>query len=242
MKDCFTDPSVKNDFNKAGLCSFTDFWQLDLPLLDDINKSKAGWSSVTKIEITTETNSHSTNYYLKRQQNYFFKTLLHPLRGVLSLEKEYHAANLLKQHHIACITPIYFAKRKIGKDWQAILITKDISPLKEIDDYLINKIFSEQVLIDMAHFIANLHDKHLRHGALYSKHIYYHPDKGFALIDLENIRHFLLRKPALKREFSRLLKNPEVFSNEVANIFCKAYFDGEIPDYIQKIIDNRTVK
>ncbi len=239
MTEFFADTSTKAVFNSANLHTFDDFWQLDVPLVDEPNRSKTGWSSVARIELTNEDNK-PVNYYLKRQQNYFFKTPLHPLRGLLSLEKECLAANKLLQLGIACIEPAYFAKRKIKGDWQAILITKDISPLKEIDHYIKKADFSNDELIKMAQFVAKLHSHNLRHGALYSKHIFYHPDKGFAFIDLENVRPFLLRKNALKREFARLFKNSELFPKNRCEQFCDAYFAGKTPSYIKEIINKKS--
>lgn len=237
MNEYFADNLIKSNFANANLHGFEDFWQLDLALVDDINESASGWSSVARFDIGED--NYRKCYYLKRQQNYFFKTPLHPLRGVLSLEKEYHAAQQLSALGISCITPVYFAKRKVGNDWQAILITRDIAPLKAIDYYIENKQLSEHELVEMADFIANLHAKHLRHGALYSKHIYYHPEQGFALIDLENVKRFVFRKAALKREFSRLFKNSGVFSKTLAKQFSHYYFGNKVPDYIQTIIDNK---
>ncbi len=235
--DYFASAQVKSLFKGAGLQTFADFWAADCPLVDEPNYQQGNnaWSSVGRL--TIDNNGQSQCFYIKRQQDYFFKSARHPLRGQLSFEKEFQACQTLQQHHIACITPVYFAKRQINGHWQAILITADLAPLKEVDYYIQNNQFSTQEVKAMAAFIKTLHDAGLRHGALYSKHIYYHPEHGFALIDLENVKRFVLKEKALKREFSRLLKPTGAITGELAGQFCEAYFNGHTrPTYIEKLL------
>ncbi len=235
--DHFASAQVKSLFASADLQTFADFWAVDCPLVDKPNyqQGKDAWSSVGRFSIDSD--GEVLCFYIKRQQDYFFRTLRHPLCGQLSFEREFQACQTLQKHHIACITPVYFAKRQINGHWQAILITADLAPLKEVDYYIQSNQFSTEEIRAMATFIKTLHDAKLRHGALYSKHIYYHPEHGFALIDLENVKRFVLKEKALKREFSRLLKPTGTIKGNVAKLFCQAYFQSRTtPSYIKNLL------
>ena len=62
---------------------FEALWSCQMTLVDDINHRQQGWSQVGKVGLLSDDGSTAAvPAYLKRQQNYRTRTLLHPIKGI----------------------------------------------------------------------------------------------------------------------------------------------------------------
>ncbi|THK41039.1 inaA protein [Methylophaga sp. SB9B] len=182
---------------------FDQLWALPHNWFDKPNKARGGWSGVT------QNSMHSLqgdiNVFIKRQQNYVSRTLLHPFSGVPTFEKELNNILLLKTIDIPTLEPIFFGKQAD----KAILVTKALdgySSLDNIDPDSLSAPEKRSLLAKLARLTRKMHKLHYMHNCFYPKHIFVKlRDNGewsIRLIDLEKLRWRFSAYFAMKRDLS----------------------------------------
>lgn len=198
-----------------GFDSFESLWDVELDWFEEPNHRRNGWSGVSR-HVLKKPEGGSVAVFIKRQQNHDFKSLLHPLRGLPTIYREYRNIRRLRKYGILCAEPVFYGHRDIGGQWQAILITRSLTGYRPLEECL-NSIGQDDVraraalLASVARTLSQMHGRHLRHGSLYAKHILVRvrfPDNSgnravcefdAAVIDLEKMRvHFPLLRLALR--------------------------------------------
>ena len=127
-------PSWREHLKKAKLDDFDAFWQLEKEFLEEPNRGRGrnGWSAVSLIHIDT-TDGSRRRVIVKRQQNHFSRSWLHPLRGIPTFEKEFRSILRYRQLGILTLKPVLFARRRCAAGVQAILVTEYLEGYTDLD-------------------------------------------------------------------------------------------------------------
>ena len=198
-----------------GLDGFDTLWHLDLEQVDKPNKGHGGWSTVSRLVLCHPDGKKKT-YYLKRQENYKFHSLVFPLMKVASFDREIRRFFQLAKKGIPVSTPVYYEKRRAGGDTRAILMIENLDGYRDLNHCLRDlkneerTFFKKKRLIKaVATVIRRLHKTGYQHGMLFGKHIFIKGNSDFStidvrLIDLEFVRWHPNR---VIKDLSRLYKN-----------------------------------
>jgi hypothetical protein len=186
------------------LNDFEKLWNVNAELVEPLNKRRGGWSGVFRINVTLPTGEQRT-LFLKRQQNHVYKPLAHFIRGAPTFRREMKNMKRFMKKSIAIAEPIYYVENGKPGDMRAILITASISPeYRPLDVWLEEWQKSSfppikeqrEIARKIAYAIRRMHDHHIRHGALFAKHVFlkYTPGGTVAVrfIDLEKARYWFL--------------------------------------------------
>ena len=95
MKECWND-QWQEIFSANKLDSFDAIWNLDTEWFEEPNQRRGGWSGVIKVDLDTPEGKSCV--FIKRQENHISKTLLHPIRGILTFEREFE--NILQKFNL----------------------------------------------------------------------------------------------------------------------------------------------
>ena len=173
------DPDWKKPFAEAGFTDFDSLWNTDATLVEagnywGNNKNKS-WSEVSQLQLP-----NSQKIYLKRQQNHRPGNAIKWFLGYLTFELEWKNAQTLESLNIPCLHFIYFASRKQGRDKQCILVSKSLDgmiSLHELNSYYKTHGYPPRkvrysILSAILKSVRQLHDAHLIHNALKTKHLF----------------------------------------------------------------------
>jgi len=158
-----------------GLGSFESLWDLRLDWFEEPNHRRNGWSGVSR-HVLNRPEGGSVAVFIKRQENHNSRSLLHPLRGLPTIYREYRNLCTLKRYGISCPDLVFYGHRNTGGRWQAILITRSLTGYRPLEDCL-NSIEQgdiearKSLLASVARTLSEMHACHLRHGSLHAKHI-----------------------------------------------------------------------
>lgn len=179
---------------KFGEIDFETLWEMPLAPLDKPNQKHSGFSQVFLWK------SEAGNLIVKRQSDYFSRSLLHPLRGIPTLQREFQNLLLLERKGIAVPRPLYFGCRRKDGHTQAVLITEfanEFIPLSTLlSQWTLKKptcSCRKEMIAAVASAIRKLHQLRFCHRHLVPKHILLKPDCKpirVILIDLEAAERF----------------------------------------------------
>lgn len=165
-------------FNR--LDTFDALWQLETQNVENPNKRRGGRSFVARVMLD-EPDGGTVPVFLKRQENDMARILLPPFT-IPSYERELRNILGFKKMDIPVVEPLFFEKRKNGKDIRAVLITRALDEYRSFEGLLnetendraapeIDRIFST-----VAGHVRYIHQRGYEHGALFGKHIYVKTD------------------------------------------------------------------
>lgn len=179
---------------KPGNAAFEQLWDMPLTPLDQPNRKESGFSQVFLWK------AERGNLIVKRQSDYFSRTLLHPLRGIPTLQREFENLLLLERKGIAVPRPLYFGCRRKDGHTQAVLITEYANDFISLNTLLSQWAlktpscsFRKEIIAAAASAIRKLHQVRFCHRHLVPKHILLKPDSApirVILIDLEAAEPF----------------------------------------------------
>ena len=219
-----------NDF-----VDFDDLWGLDVPWHEPPNSAGNGWSGVCRIELKLPAGGQ-TGVYVKRQQNYRSRSMLHPLTGETTLAREYRNLQLFQACGIKTQQPVFFSQRRINGNTQAILLTEALDGYASLDVLLErwakegSSHSAERVLMleALAEAVGHMHRQFIRHNCLYSKHILIKSVNMARLdirfIDLEKAKRSPFRLMAVIRDLDQLKRNSRALTGDDWRFFCEHYF------------------
>jgi tRNA A-37 threonylcarbamoyl transferase component Bud32 len=216
---------------------FNELWTLKLPWFEPPNSRRGGWSGVA--QHTLRTNEGMTNVFIKRQDNHFTRTVEHPFKGMATFHKEYKNILRMQRYDLPTLDVVYFGQQ----DKKAILITKALDgyiSLDEIDETTISQQEKYHLLETLALNIRKMHTHHLRHSALYPKHLFIkQTEQGWDIrfIDLENLRSTLTIKQAMMRDLATLDRHAKtLWTVRDRLVFLHAYFGvNKLPKHAKKL-------
>jgi hypothetical protein len=195
-KGDFKAPAWIGALEREGL-DFDSLWKIDLEPIDEPNtgRGRAGWSSVSRFSLKTG-EGEERPLILKRQVNHFGRTMLHPLRGVPTFEREFASILRYKRSGIPAIEPVYFGRRRNAEGVRAILVTEFLEGFTPLDEMIRTwqgqgtpgRQEKDRLLRAIAAVVRKLHDQGFQHNCLYPRHLLVGEEEGRVLvrvIDLE---------------------------------------------------------
>jgi len=210
-------------FAENKLSTFDDIWNLDTEWFEEPNQRRGGWSGVIKVEL--DTNEGKTGVFIKRQENHISKTWLHPIKGILTFEREFKNILQMQNRDLPVMETVFFAQRSIDNKRQAILITKELTGYLPLDseqflssgDLIKNAPHKKQLLIAVADAVRSIHKYHFEHNCLYLKHIFVKPvgdSWDVKIIDLEKLKWRIFKRKAVFRDLYTLYRHARGWSSK----------------------------
>ncbi len=204
-----------------GLDSFDALWDLDVEWFEEPNIRRGGWSGVARIQLKSP-EGKEIGIFLKRQENHMCKSLLHPIRGVLTFAREFDNIKHFQQLNVPALEPVFFGKRHIDGDYRGILLTRELEGFGSMDtekfrpgrEGILASIKARRALFErLAEMLRRLHTGKRQHSCLYFKHIFIKPLSqdtfDVRLIDLEKARWQPLKSRAVFRDLYSLSRHAE---------------------------------
>jgi len=210
------------------LNGFDDWWALEADWFEEPNIRRGGWSGVSRISLT-DPNGGERVLFLKRQEDHVLRTLLHPLRGILTFVREMKNILALQAAGVPALTPVYFAQRNVDGKQRAVLVTAALDgfvPMDEIDRSGLSRKSRQQLVQTVANVVSRLHAHKLVHNCLYPKHLFVRGgDDGFDvhLIDLEKARPTWCRDRAMFRDLDTLNRYSTGWTRSDRRRFLQSY-------------------
>ena len=180
------------------LDAFEKVWSYKADWFEEPNERRGGWSGVGRITLKAEDGSE-TGAYLKRQDNHCRTSLLHPVKGVPTFQREFEMMHYLEQHGVPAPEVMLFGRNPAG-DLKTTLLTRELAgyvPLEELTE----KLFAEgrpalatqrAVVGAVAALAKRLHAVKIQHRSFYPKHLFVNMADAnaptVAVIDLEKSR------------------------------------------------------
>jgi lipopolysaccharide kinase (Kdo/WaaP) family protein len=232
MKEYWND-QWQEIFSANKLDSFDAIWNLDTEWFEEPNQRRGGWSGVIKVDLDLPEGKISV--FIKRQENHITKTLFHPLRGIPTFEREFKNILRMQKHNLPIMELVFFAKRVINGNLQAILITKALSDYIPLEserflssgDLIKNTAHKENLLSAVADTLRQIHHHHFQHNCLYLKHIFVKPVNDdswdIKIIDLEKLKWRLFKPHAVFRDLYTLYRHAKGWSTKDHVKLFKAY-------------------
>jgi tRNA A-37 threonylcarbamoyl transferase component Bud32 len=218
-----------------GLDDFDVLWNMALSPVDRLNRRGIGWSSVSRLELKDD-EGRPVAVFLKRQENYKFRSLIFPVFKIASFEREMRNLTRFREKDIPAAEPVYFAKRRVKGDLRAILIVASLDGYMDLNQCLelIQKDQTgfrkkDRLIKALADVLRRMHQKGFLHGAMFGKHVFVKGNDDFSVIDVRLIDlEFVRRHPdrALK-DLSRLYMRTVDRNTHDCIRFLKYYMQQE---------------
>ena len=243
----YISPDVKNLLEANQLHDFEHFWNYSGDWFESPNQGRGGWSGVNRL-LLRSTQGKQLGLFLKRQQNYIRRTLLHPFSGVSTFSCEFRTLRHLSGNGVGVPRLVFFSETRSAEGVRAILVTEELRGYRALDDV------AREVLLDPARSrtqkialiksaaltVRKLHDAGIQHRALHPKHLMVNMDDPDApksvLIDFEKARpKFFAIRRAL-RDLSTLNRDLPFISNKTRLCFFKHYLGVSTLSFGQKML------
>jgi tRNA A-37 threonylcarbamoyl transferase component Bud32 len=233
---------------RHGLDGFNALWNVRLAAVDEPNTEHGGWSTVFRLEL------EGRGYFVKRQSNYFTRSLVHPL-GEPTVAREFRTILRYRELDIPSVQAVFFAERRVGGECRAILVTRALDGWTSLEHLLaewpVRALEQQREIISAcSRLIGKLHASGLRHGCLYPKHIFLQERHGAwaaCLIDLEKTRRLLFNWRDQVRDLETFLRKVWIWENDGLHSFLSQYLQasrspGSLPLWLQRLEKRRAYK
>ncbi|MFA5577817.1 MAG: lipopolysaccharide kinase InaA family protein [Tissierellaceae bacterium] len=193
------------------LADFNSIWDLKTEWFEEPNIRRGGWSGVVKY--TLQNSEGPVEVFIKRQEKHISRTFRHPIHGIPTFKREYASIKRLQRCGVPTLEPIYFAHTGKNAGHKAVLITLSLSEhisLDKIDPTALAPAAKKSLLATIATVVRTMHKHHLKHNCLYPKHIFVKQTPSswdVRIIDLEKMKRTLLRRRAVRRDLSTLVRH-----------------------------------
>lgn len=192
------------------LDSFDAIWALDIGWFEEPNQRRGGWSGVSQAELVLADGGRS-GVFIKRQQNHRKRTLAHPFSGVLTFRREFHNLGWLQTCGVPTLEVLYFAERETGGKRQAILVTRELSGYRSLEQCLQDwqqagwpdRVAWHRFVRHLAGVVRLMHQQRIQHNCLFPKHVFLaniSTEPDIRLIDLEKAKHVFCPQQAMMRD------------------------------------------
>lgn len=203
---CIVSESDRRLLTYNGLDDFESLWNADVNWFEEPNRRRNGWSGVSR-HILKQPEGGTLAVFIKRQENHNFRTLLHPVRGLPTVYREYRNICRMKKCGVPCPDVVFYGHRNTGRQWQAILVTRSLEGYQPLEESLAaieqdNLDARRALLACVAQMLSRMHSHYLRHSCLHAKHIFVRAENtgssngtgtrrfDAAVIDLEKMRTY----------------------------------------------------
>lgn len=165
-------------------------------------------------------------YFVKRQENQFRYTLRYPF-GRLTFEDEVDAIRLTQRLQLPTVEIACSGVVRAAGNRRGILVTSAIqsSTLAEIIAGKPDWAGLLPVLENCGKRLYRIHEKKIRHGALYPNHIFLDIETGAVqMIDFEGTRLCSSSSKAIKADMPQLLRRLGDLPAEARDVLLKPYY------------------
>lgn len=234
--------------SRHGLDSFEALWELQLVAVDAPNEGRGGWSSVFRLQLD------ESAYYLKRQSNYFIRSLTRPL-GEPTLTREFRNIRHYQSKGIPALQAAFHGERVVAGERRAILLTHALDGWTDLEALLarwqqLAVAERRDILNACGHLAAQMHGAGLKHGCFYPKHIFLRTaEDGYeaCLIDLEKTRPMLFDRAGRLRDMEALMRRAAPWSDEERRMLLARYLglkgdDSQLDAWLDRLRARRQKK
>lgn len=238
------------------LSDFDRLWEYDGEWFEDPNHDRNGWSGVNHV-VLQSADGTELGLFLKRQQNYVRRTLMHPFSGESTFACEFRALRYLMKRGVPVPRPVFFGEQPSDEGRKAILITEELLGYQPLDaalaelvsEHRFTRRLRRQIIKCVAVAVRKLHLARIQHRALYPKHVFLNleADKPQAVfIDLEKARIKWLPIMRTLQDLATLNRDVEIISNTERLYFLQSYYGVERlkrwQKWVCKLLVRRTAK
>ncbi|MDR2309171.1 MAG: lipopolysaccharide kinase InaA family protein [Paucimonas sp.] len=233
---------------RHGLGDFESLWALQLDAVDEPNIGRGGWSRVFRLEL------EGKGYYLKRQSNYFTRTLHRPF-GEPTFAREFRNISRYEKLGIPALQAVFYGARKHAGEHRAILMTRALDEWTDLDQLLarwaqLPQAQRDGILQACGELARTLHAAGQVHGCFYPKHIFLRERRDgwqAQLIDLEKTRPLLLGMRDRLKDLEPLLRRAGAWSEADVRQLLGAYLaqpvdSGLTTTWLQRLTQRRRHK
>ena len=211
---------------RHGLATFDALWNLQLDAVDEPNTGRGGWSSVYRLDL------EGRGFYLKRQSNYFTRSLARPL-GEPTFAREFRNISRYRKQGIPALQAVFYGQRQVNGETHAMLMTRALDGWADLEAVLQQwpMLAPEErraVLVACGELGRILHSAGQVHGCFYPKHIFLRATaSGYQaqLIDLEKTRPLLFGKRDRTRDLEPLLRRALPWDEADVRVLLGAYLE-----------------
>ncbi len=221
------------------LTNFSTIWDLDIPWFEEPNRRSGGFSGVVRGEFKDK-QGQSVTLFIKRQQDFNNKTLLHPFSGTPTFRREFMNLQRLKEAGMQTIEAIYYGEQADAEHHRAILITKELTGYIDAEQFFAeetDETLRQNVLRESAYAIRRINNANYRNGSFYMKHIFIDTTNRekpeICLIDLEKLRWQPFHKKVMFTDISRFIAKSPSMKSEDLDDFVDYYLSGPGEDFRQ---------
>lgn len=233
MNGCYVSDKWQEILSFNGLDSYEKLWALEADWFEEPNYKRAGWSGVSRIELDLPLGG-KIGAFLKRQEDYFTRSLRHPIKGRLTIEKECEVIRTFQQNEIPSLELMFFDSWKDKGHKRAVILTVELAgyiPLTS-DEYQTGGLYfrtksQKQVLFKkLADLMHVMHKNNFEHGCFYPNHVFAaRLPKGeidLRVIDLEKVKK-TGRKHAQVQDFFTFIRRAVGWSDDDKKELFKSY-------------------
>ena len=234
IKTVYLSPQWQELLSANDLTTFDQWWALQLKSVDEGNEGRGqnGWSRVAIHTLSTP-DGDKRRVIVKRQSNYRSRTMMHPVTGIATFEKEYAFIRRYAAMGIPATQAIYCATRRINGELQAILITEFLDGYSSLADILQkmergwqpDRQQRDTTIHQVATLIKTLHGNGMEHRCLFPKHIFIplNSDGNACLIDLEKTRWKPWDSQRLVRDLAAFARRTTIMEKRDIVLFYRTY-------------------
>ena len=214
MKD-YINEAWRSILVHNGLADFEALWSLEASWFEAPNERRGGWSGVSRCELQRPEGGTAA-LFLKRQKNHRARSLLHPVSGIATFQREFERVMTCRAHDIATLEPVFFGVRGTGKDQRAILATVALDGFVSLDELVRGwqlqgvppRAERLPYLHAVAHVLKKMHAARIRHSCFFPKHIFVRANADGTVearvIDLEKSRSHQWKSRCAQRDLYSL--------------------------------------
>lgn len=229
----FQSQRYQKIFAKNQLDGFDSLWSKHIDWFEAPNYERGGWSGVGQLVLAADDDELST--FVKKQQGYGRRTLLHPLKGEPTFRREFQRLTFLAACQIKAPKVVCYGEQLIDDKTCAMLATETLLGFEPLDVvtqrwHTVNPPSRKQkkkLLRIVANALRDFHQTGLIHRALYPKHIFIKNAESqpeVALIDLEKARFSTFFLYRAYFDLSALNRRAEFWTKSEKMFFFLQYF------------------
>jgi len=209
-------------------------WALQAEWFEEPNHRRGGWSGVSRIELKLPEGG-VVGVFLKRQENHVTRTLMSPIKGVLTFVREFEVITAFNKYKIPSLDLMAFDEWEEGGYRRACIMTEELDgyiPLSSGlyrmgSDFLESEQQKKQLFTKISILMHQMHKEGFMHGCFYPKHIFAKQlpegDVDLRVIDLEKVKKLFCKKRAAFRDLDTLLRHSGSWSEDDKLAFFKVY-------------------
>jgi len=239
IRHLFASESARTLLEDNQLGRFADIWNLEAPWFEDPNERRDGVSGVVTWQLKLPDGSNQ-RIFIKRQENHNTSTYRHPFRGEPTFYREYRNIQMLESIGVPAIEVLYYGEALGGGKNQAILISRGLDGYISLADWFAqpenraNQKAVYALLKTVVKAIRSMHNKRVKHGCLYGKHLFVKASEigeaemafDVRLLDLEKAKVTWFKNHAIEKDISQLVRHTPGLDQDNTEKLLEYYFEG----------------